>query len=94
MGPRVLNAMERCLVDASARLERSPPSMPRLWRKINGARGRLSTRAYSIDLWRHVAIEPAGVDFGQRDGVDQEPCIAALGRGEDVLAAALLDNQA
>jgi hypothetical protein len=94
MGPRVLNAMERRLVDASGRLERSPPSMPRLWWKINGGRGRLATCAYSIRLWRHVPVEPAGVDFGQRDGVDQEPCVAALGRGEDILAAALLDHQA
>ena len=41
MGPRVLNAMERRLVDALARLERSPPSMPRLCWKINGGRGRI-----------------------------------------------------
>src|ERR1700678_1922566 len=55
---------------------------------------RVATRAHSVDLRRHVAIEPAEVDFGQRDGVDEEACVAALGRGEDVLAAALLDHQA
>src|SRR5580700_5303156 len=55
---------------------------------------RFATHTHSIDLRRHVPIEPAGIDFGQRDGVDEEPGVAALGRGKDVLAAALLDHQA
>src|SRR3984957_2906066 len=55
---------------------------------------RFAAHAHSIDLRRYVPIEPAGINFGQGDGVDQEPCVAVLRRSKYVLAAALLDHEA